>query len=161
MPNETSTLENSHSHSRISRVFENESSVWVRGSNEGVLEKTSKFEARMRAINLRILEDSWKLAYELFWHNRAVGMYQIFRSEFYWKYAATSAKSDWCVDLSLVSMALRKDMWRGRAKVPLLFLQPWGTLILRIFDDSREILKNSRNLRTRMRGYLSLRIFWG
>ena len=77
MPNETSTLENSHSRSRISRVFENESSIWVRGSIEGVLKKTSKFEARMRAINLRILEDSRKLAYELFWQNRAVGMYQI------------------------------------------------------------------------------------
>jgi len=77
MPNETSTLENSHSRSRISRVFENESSVWVRGSNEGVLEKTSEFEARMRATNLRILEDSRKLANELFWQNRDEGMYQI------------------------------------------------------------------------------------
>ena len=77
MPNETSTLENSHSRSRISRVFENENSVWDRGSNEGALEKISKFESRMRAINLRILEDSRKLAYELFWQNRAVRMYQI------------------------------------------------------------------------------------
>ena len=71
------TLKNSHSHSRISRVFENESSIWVRGSNEGVLEKTSKFKARTRAVNLRIHEDSRKLPYELFWQNRAVGMYQI------------------------------------------------------------------------------------
>ena len=72
-----SNLENSHSRSRISRVFVNESSVWVRGANEGVLGKASKFKVRMRAIDLRILEDSRKLVYELFWQNRAVGMYQI------------------------------------------------------------------------------------
>ena len=46
MPNETSTLENSQSRSRISRVFENESSVWVRGSNEGVLEKNIEIRGK-------------------------------------------------------------------------------------------------------------------
>jgi len=45
------------SHSRISRIFENESSVWVRESTEGVLEKPSEFEVRMSSTNLRILED--------------------------------------------------------------------------------------------------------
>ena len=74
----------------------------------------------------------------------------------------TSAKNNWCGDFPPVSMALRKNLWReGRAKVPLQFLRPWETLNSRIFEDSREILENSRNSRTRMRAILGLRIFWG
>ena len=51
-------LENFHSRSQISRIFENESSVWVRESFQGYSRKFSKFEVRMRATILKILKDS-------------------------------------------------------------------------------------------------------
>ena len=58
MPNETSTLENSHSHSRILRVFENEGSDWNRELVRVTLEIFQSLRARTRAITLRIPEDS-------------------------------------------------------------------------------------------------------
>ena len=43
-------------------------------------------------------------------------------------------------------------VWGGtHAQVPSLFLQPSENLFLRIFEDSREILENSRNSRMRTR----------
>ena len=58
MPNETSTLENSHSRSRTSRIFENEGSVWVREFTRLTLKSFQSSRMRMRALTLRILEDS-------------------------------------------------------------------------------------------------------
>ena len=66
MPTETS----------FSRIFENESSDWLREWGWGCHQKPSNFEARMRAINLRILKDSQKSAHERFWWHRGLGSYQ-------------------------------------------------------------------------------------
>ena len=63
-------LEDSHSHSQISRVFENEGSVWVRELARATLEISQSLRTRTRAIVLRIFEDSrktlknWPLCYQ-------------------------------------------------------------------------------------------------
>ena len=62
LPNETSILK------RLILIlefleFSRMRAARIRKSDEGVFEKTSKFEVRMRGINLRILEDSRKFAY--------------------------------------------------------------------------------------------------